>query len=129
MAQRRTKTGLPVRGEPLSAFEPSEATGALGHSHVRRLENTGSIPQRDSCGSGPRPHLLDSRRGYPPLANTVDGGFNRRPDLNLGDRWIMSGKPAYRATKQQFPIRTAIYETAIPIALGRFRSLNCIVTA
>jgi hypothetical protein len=26
---------LPVRGERLSAFEPSEATGALGHSYVR----------------------------------------------------------------------------------------------
>jgi hypothetical protein len=35
---------VPVRSEPLSAFEPSEATGALDHSYVRGLENTGSIP-------------------------------------------------------------------------------------
>jgi len=31
------------------------------------IENTGSDRQRDSRGSGPRSHLLHSRRGHPAL--------------------------------------------------------------
>jgi hypothetical protein len=35
-------------------------------------------PQRDSCGSGPRSHILDSRRGHPSLANTAPTGIDGR---------------------------------------------------
>src|SRR5437870_11516467 len=106
MAQRRAKTGLcmtrcrsvagacygrsestlhplPVRGEPLSAFEPSEATGALGHSHVRRLENTGSIPQGD-------PPALD----WPfHCEETFAAGQLSARDRNICSRFLVASPP------------------------------------
>ena len=39
------------------------------------------VAQRDSRGSGPRSHLLGSRRGHPPLANTAPTEFAREYTL------------------------------------------------
>ena len=42
-------------------------------------------PQRDSCGSGPGPDLLDSRRGHPTQANTASNEilYAGGPDLTF----------------------------------------------
>jgi DNA invertase Pin-like site-specific DNA recombinase len=71
-------------GRPPSAVSRGQvvALREAGFSYRRK----GSVPQRDSCGSGPRSHLRDSRCGLPTLANIAPTGDPRLGDLLMERR-------------------------------------------